>query len=61
MNGWVDCMILHGFNVWDEGMMSVIPAPRTTSMKPKHAARTRFLDIAGWGPGKVHSYNPVSQ
>ena len=40
MNGWVDCMILHGFNVWDEGMMSVTSAPRTTSKKPKHVAST---------------------
>lgn len=39
MNGCVDCMILHGFNVWDEGMMSVTSAPRTTSMKQKNGAR----------------------
>ena len=40
MNGWVDCMILHGFNVWDEGMMSVTSPPRTTSNKTccKHSS-----------------------
>ena len=47
---------MYGMKEWWVWLLLPEPPVRNQNM-----LQAQFLDIAGWGPGKVHSYNPVSQ